>query len=86
VQRIDRPTVQTHNRIVAILFDEGFATLMAPFAQTLELAREKLIAIAVMRFNVISDRCRHDPVAAFQTEPTQWVFAQLMPAPSLPVR
>jgi hypothetical protein len=78
MQRINWPTIQADVRRITVNFHEALTAIVARLAQTLQLAQEELVGVAMMRFNVVSDRCWHDLAATLQAEFAERMFAELM--------
>jgi hypothetical protein len=56
---IDRPTIVADLVVITAYLFEALATVVAGIAERLQLAIEEAVPIAVMRLDVISDRCRN---------------------------
>jgi hypothetical protein len=80
--RIKWPTVHTDVRRVAVDFQEALAAIMARLAQALQLPKEELVNVSLMRLDMVRNRRWHH-LAAAEAEPTKGMFTQLMQA--LPV-
>jgi hypothetical protein len=85
MKRIDWPAVQADVGGVTVDFQEAFAAIVARLAQALQLPKEELVHVAMMRLDMIRNPRRHH-LAAAEAEPTKGMLTQLMLAQALPVR
>ena len=77
MQRINWPTIRADVRRITVNFHEALTAIVTRLAQTLQFAQEELVGVAMMRFNVVSDRCRHYFAAALDTELAERIFAEV---------
>jgi hypothetical protein len=82
---IDRPTVHTDVRRVAVDFQEALAAIVARLAEALQFPEEELIWVPAVRLDMIRDRRWHH-LAAAEAESAKRMATQLMLAQPLPVR
>ena len=83
--RIDRPAINTNVRKISAHLHQSLCTVMARLAKRLQLAEPKLVDVAVMRFNMISNGSwSYD--ASLEAERTKRLNSPLMFRKPLPPR
>jgi hypothetical protein len=80
MQGVDRPPIEPNIWSIAIQLHKALTGIVASLAQALQLPKEELVWVTIMRLDVICDRRRHDLAATLQAEFTERVFSELMRA------
>jgi hypothetical protein len=83
--RVERPPIKSNIGTVAVQLDVALGAVMTTLAQTLKWPAPELVAVTLVRLDMIANRCRLDDTRLGAVL-AERMFAQLVPTNPLPTR